>query len=648
MWKRFFIFFVAVSFIFAGCGPKKGRIKTVSLPFLDISSFHPAYWQSQHILAQGTIFEGLFGYEPDPKNLGGLKVVPVIAESWKISDDGKVWTIKLRKDKKWSNGDPVTAKDFEWSYKYYCDPELKDIPLWASPLGNLKNAWAVKAGGVPVDQLGVKALDDYTLQLTLADPDYNIHLGLAAGGVVPVHRKSVESNPQDWWKPEKLVCNGPYIVKEWTQGKDCVLVKNTNYVGYCGNVEKIVLKFMVAGLELGIQSFQSKELDFAWINNVGQYNYVLSKPELKAAFHEDISDLMFAGYEIARCLDPALDDIRLREAFAISIDRETLVNKIMGNRAVPGYKIWDDSSPIGKKLKPIKFDVNRAKKLLAEAGYPDGKGLPQLKFYITGASDPVAEYIVNEWKKNINVDVKIENLESGLYWMSVWTTTPKLSAGFMRFGGPMNRFSTGDLTKNASHVLWNFDFPAEFRKLRYEMDFEQRNAIRTSEKGKNRSDWDELLIKSKKLWEERKKIIASEPHRLWKEEMSRKPTFEEQFETIWQNWQNAKNDRDRQMWWRTGAELVLSEEYSQLEYKARSPHHKEMYRANLELMRMPWEKAVANAHKVIQMFQDTYYMVPLYFDKIQYLQNPKLSGVVLYKFSWGPQIFNFKYLNLAD
>jgi peptide/nickel transport system substrate-binding protein len=84
--------------------------RVVSLPYWDTPGLIPYYWQAQHILAQGTIFEGLFGYAPDPKNIGGVKVVPVIAESFKVSKDYKVWTFKLRKDKKWSNGDPIKQK----------------------------------------------------------------------------------------------------------------------------------------------------------------------------------------------------------------------------------------------------------------------------------------------------------------------------------------------------------------------------------------------------------------------------------------------------------------------------------------------------------------------------------------------------------
>jgi peptide/nickel transport system substrate-binding protein len=232
--------------------------------------------------------------------------------------------------------------------------------------------------------------------------------------------------------------------------------------------------------------------------------------------------------------------------------------------------------------------------------------------------------------------------------MSVWTATPKLSAGFMRFGGPMNRFGTGDLCKNANHVLFHFDYPGAFRQTRYDLDFVERNKIRTSEKGKLRADWDELIAKRTTLVAGRKKIAAGEPNANWRREMTREPSFDAQFEAVWQNWQKAANDKDRQMWWRTAAELVLSESFSQMEYAARSPNNKAMNRLSLDLMQMPWEKAIGQAYKSIQMFQDTYYMVPLYEDKIQYLQNPKLTGVGIYKFAWGPMVFNFKYMNLAD
>src|SRR5581483_10029952 len=143
----------------AGCSMHGKQAGEVWLPFATFNNLNPAYWQAQHLIAQGTLYEGLFGYAPDPTGggLGGQKIVPAIASSWSMSGGGSRWTFHLRRDKKWSNGDPVTARDFVRSYRFYAspDPAMKDVPYWAGPIQFLKNAWAIKSGAKKLEELGV-------------------------------------------------------------------------------------------------------------------------------------------------------------------------------------------------------------------------------------------------------------------------------------------------------------------------------------------------------------------------------------------------------------------------------------------------------------------------------------------------------------
>ena len=649
--QRILAILMICSLIIVGCSTKKKEERTVQLPFPDILGFNPVYWQSQSMLAQGTIFEGLFGYAPDSEGLGGLKVVPEICQSYEVSADGKTWIFKLRKDKKWSNSDPLTANDFVWSYRYYASTKIPDIPYWASPVQFLLNAWPIKSGAEPEEKLGIQAIDDYTLKMELTDPNFNLDCWLAIGGAVPVHRKSIEEHPDDWWKPEYLVSNGPYIVKKWTQGTSAELVKNPYYVGECGNVDRIILKFIAQWMQMGLQSFQAKELDLVFLQNVGEFKYVTSSPKMKQYFHETISDLAFQGYQISRGFSPVLDNKKLRMAFTMAIDRETLVEKVLGRRAIPAYKIWDDSTIIGRKMKEIPYDPPKARELLAEAGYPDGKGLPQLRFYIGAPNNAVAEYVVDQWKKNLGVDVLVENIEQGLYWSKyVWGDGfPEIQAGFALFGGPMNSFNSGALTKNICHTMWYFDYPAEIRRLKWDLYNNERNSrIRTIKKGNVQADWDELFEKRNTLLNIKKKILSSEPSELWRTEMTKPPTFDEQFDKIYSEYKELKKDDEKIQAWREAAQVLIDEEIFQLQYNNMSDAQKAIRRNHIKMTRMPFEEAVQNAHIVLQPLQDEFYMVPLYLDKIQYIKNPRLSGEQIYKFSFGPQVFNFKYLNLSD
>lgn len=645
-----FLIFIIFSLII-GCSAKKDEGKTVYLPFPDILSFNPVYWQSQHMLAQGTIFEGLFAYAPDPEGLGGLKVVPEICESYEMSEDGKTWTFKLRKDKRWSNGEPVTANDFVWSFRYYASTKIPDIPYWASPVQYLLNAWSIKSGAEPEENLGIQALDDYTLKMELIDPNFNLDCWLAIAGGVPVYRKSVEAYPDDWWKPEHLVSNGPYIIKKWTQGTSAELVRNPYYVGQCGNVDRIILKFLAQWMQMGLQSFRAEELDLVFLANVGEFKYVTSSPKLKPYFHETISDLTFQGYQISRGFSPILNDKKLRMAFSMAIDRETLVKKVLGGRAIPAYKIWDDSTVIGRKLKEIPFDPQRARELLAEAGYPEGKGLPQLRFYIGAPNNAVAEYVVDQWKKNLGLEVLVENIEQGLYWSKyVWGDGfPEIQGGFALFFGPMNSFSSGALIKNIDHTIWYFDYPSEVRRKKWDLYNNERNSrIRTMKKGNVQADWDELIKKKDTLLGIRNKILALEPSQIWRTEMTKPPTFDQQFDIIYSGYQQLTKDDEKIVVWRGAAQVLIDEEIAQLQYDNMSENLKAIRREHFKMARMPFEEAIDFAAAVVQPLQDECYMVPLYLDKIQYVKNPKLSGEQIYKFSWGPQAFNFKYLNLSD
>ncbi|MGE5548949.1 MAG: peptide ABC transporter substrate-binding protein [Bacteroidota bacterium] len=623
----------------------------VQLPYFDnIPSFVPYYWQSQHILAQGTIFEGLFGYAPDPKGLGQVKIVPVIADKWTVSPDGKVWTITLRKDKKWSNGDPVTARDFEWTFKYMCDPSIPDVPLWAGPLQHIYNGWTCKAGGAPMDELGVKALDDYTIRFTLANSRFDFNCWLVVAGAMPLHRKTIEKWGNDWWKPGHFVGNGPYVPQSWVDRKEAVLVKNKHYVGTCGNVDKIVLKqFAASGGTTQIQAYQAGDIDGAWIQTVADYRFATTNATLKKVYHETPNDLFWAGYQISRGFDPVMDNLKLRQAFAMAIDRETLCKTVLNGRATPANMYWTKADAIGSKMKGIPFNVTQARKLLAEAGYPNGKGLPQLTFYVKSSPPmPEVEFIVDQWRKNLGVNVQIENLEAGVYdqqyvWAN-WTSTAK--AGFTRITAPMNSIETGALDKNSVHTILFYDYPAKIRKQLYEMD-QERTGFLTKEGGTTAAEWEPLLSRRDKTAADLKAIAAKEPSKYWVEELcTRKPVFVDQFDEIYANWKAAKTDKEKTEQWRLANRLLLDTERKVIEYNALGEASKKANRIRYEMVNSPFEKAMQLASQEMQLIQDTYWMVPLFMDKAQYVLRPNITGLMVYKFSWGPAFFNFKYMNV--
>ena len=167
------------------------------------------------------LFEGLVTLDAESNT------IPGVAESWEISEDGKVYTFKLRQDAKWSNGDIVTANDFEYAFKRLMNPET--AAGYASVLYAIKNSEAVNGGTQPLDDLGVKALDDFTFEITLENPTpYFLELLTHKTGL-PVHKASVEQLGNDYSKPGNMISNGAYTLESFSPNDKIVLKKNPNF-----------------------------------------------------------------------------------------------------------------------------------------------------------------------------------------------------------------------------------------------------------------------------------------------------------------------------------------------------------------------------------------------------------------------------------
>jgi peptide/nickel transport system substrate-binding protein len=624
--------------LFLSCAPVSTS-RSVNLPFPQIEGFHPAEWKVQQILSQGTLFEGLFGYAPEPMSLGGMKVVPLLAESWKNSPDGRVWTFRLRKGRKWSNGDPVTAYDFEWSFRYYCQRNTPEVPLWASALGSFSNAWNVRNGTASPGELGVRALNETSLRIVLDQPDYNLPLGLAAAATVPVHRTSIEQYPDSWWTPERLICNGPFVVQSFTQGRSCVLVRNRYWRGSRGNVESVCLRFEPDELS----AYRQGRLDAAWFG--ANIRNPASFPR-GSIVQSQTFDLSFRGYALTRSHSSALDDRRVRQAFAISVDRNALVAAVRPGQAVPAGSVWPKKTTIGRKIKSQAYQPEKARQLLVMAGYPEGRGIPPLKWFVPLEGDPTAEFIVKEWEKNIGIKVEIVRLAPAEFDEIAWNDSPNTPPGFFSFTGGMNYFSPGSLAKTMETTIQFYGYPAEIRQELWNYNTVLRRQIRSSTRGGILSDWDELIAQRDES-SRQAEAAAAEAKKSWKKLLPTPVLIRSRFDRLFHNWESAATPGEKKAIWRTAAESLLDEQRDLFEYEQKSPHHKAMQKAFLDLQDMSWDLALRSAHKSLQMFQDECYIVPLYHDKLRFVHRANLRGLMVYKLAGGPAFFNYKLLNIV-
>lgn len=349
------------------------------------------------------------------------KAIPGQAEKWDISDDKLTYTFHLKKDLKWSNGDPVKASDFEYAWKRVLNPETASI--YSFQLLYLKGAEEYNTGKGTADQVGVKATDDNTLVVTLAAPcPYFLDL-TASPTYMPVDQKIVESN-QDWAKDAKtLVSNGPFKFTDYKIKDEIVLEKNENYEAKDDvKLNKITMKMVT-------------EPTSAWASyKAGQFDMVFAVPssEIQQAVKDKTATTfpnLATGYvdinvsEKAKEVDPnaakVLSNVKFRQALANAIDRPTIVEKVLKTGQVPAFSFVpngitgaDGKDFAGKKYFEEKGDIEKAKQLLAEAGYPDGQGLPPLVVLYNpeNGNGELYQAIQDMWKK-IGVNVELQTQE---------------------------------------------------------------------------------------------------------------------------------------------------------------------------------------------------------------------------------------------
>ena len=354
-----------------------------------------------------SLFEGLVNLD-----LRTLEPIPGVAETWELSPDGRVYTFRLRGDARWSNGDPVTAGDFVYAWRRILTPGL--AAEYAYLLYPIVNAEAYNTGTLSgFDAVGVKALDDRTLTVTLRAPtpyflSMQIHFPW-----YPIHQKTIETHgaidtrDTPWTRPGNLVGNGPYALAAWTPNDTISVVRNPNYWD-AGRVKIDEVRFhAVSSAIVEERMFRAGELDLT-------YTAPLTKI---AAYRENEPELIridpylateFIRFNITRA---PFDDIRVRRAFSLAIDRQRLVDHVLkgGQRPASAFTPPDTAGYTGPD--GPRYDPEQARALLAEAGYPEGKGFPTVEFlYDTGDNQRIySETLQSMWKTELGIEVSLVN-----------------------------------------------------------------------------------------------------------------------------------------------------------------------------------------------------------------------------------------------
>ena len=424
-----------------------------------------------------TIFEPLLIINENNEVVGGQ------AESWEASEDGLTWTFTMRDGLKWSDGTDLTAKDFEYSFKRMANPDTA-APYAETCLGMIDGFEAAQAGDT--DALNVKASDDgKTLTIVLSYPCSYFDKMAAFASMSPVQQATVEANGDSWCtSADTFVSNGPYMITEWTPSERIVLTKNPNYVGGWDSskiVSDTITLLLLEDSSAAFAAYNSGEA--VLIKDVPTDEIPsLTKAEDGGDFYVDT---ILGTYYISLNLQhDAFKDAKVRKALALAIDRDYVANTIMqgtytaaSNLVGPGIVdengYFYDNANGGSPYIAADYEANlaEAKKLLEEAGYPNGEGYPTIEYSTndSGYHVPLAEYLQQAWG-DLGITLTINKME----WSSF---TPARRAGeydvarngwVMDYNDPSNMielFTTTNGNNDGKYSNPDFDAAVEASKV---------------------------------------------------------------------------------------------------------------------------------------------------------------------------------------
>ena len=424
MLPRFFLIILALALAGIGC---KKRVTPVELgdqeQILFLANTTEPNELDPHIVTGvvehkilKALFEGLV--TPNPKT---LEPEPGVADRWEISADGLTYTFYFCEDARWSNGDRVTAHDFHFSFQRMLSPNL--AAEYAYMLFPLKNAEAYNRGTIDdFAQVGVRVVDNEILKLELESPiPYFLSL-LQHFAWFPVHPPSIlkygamDERGTYWTRDAELVTNGPFKLKKWKLWDAITVEKNPHY----WDAEQVRLHQIQF---LPIDNINTEERAF----RAGQIHITTAIPKSKIQLYQKqksaylrIDPYLSTYYYLINVTDETLADMRVRRALSLSLNRRSIVETILrGGEAValhftpPGIAGYTPD-PLGRE------DPNEARRLLAEAGYPDGEGFPVLELlYNTSENHKlIAEAVQQMWRKHLNIEVRLLNQDWKVYLAS--------------------------------------------------------------------------------------------------------------------------------------------------------------------------------------------------------------------------------------
>lgn len=364
------------------------------------------------------IYQGLTNLDPET-----AEIIPDLAESWDISDDARTYTFHLRRGVMFHDVDGVeyenremTAQDVEWSFLRYLseDTTVSEHPEYLSAIEGAEEYLAGEAESVT----GLEVVDDYTLRMTLSEPSHRFLANLINAYVVP--QEALEAFGDLGSRP---VGTGPFVFDHWSRDDELVLRANPDY--WEEGLPKIdgVRYVNVPEASTGLLQYRENELDILLDIPTAQLSQV--KTELADQFHESPGlNVRYWGFKMTQ--PPFGDNKALRQAFNHAVDRELIWNVLMEGERRPGTAgVLPPEMPAGD-IEGYEYDPERAKELLAEAGYPNGEGLEPITLYYFGSASDAPQLAFQDMLSQIGVEIRLQKEDNSTYWSHIGEDEVKL------------------------------------------------------------------------------------------------------------------------------------------------------------------------------------------------------------------------------
>jgi len=405
---------------------------------------------------------------------------PYLATEWSVSADGLVWTFKMRKDVSWIRWDPATQKaekkrnvvagDIVYAVRRVANPETASDYAYVDYI--IKNVQAVNTGeSTDLESIGVRAVDDYTVEFTLTQPAgyFPAIAGMWTNTAVP--REVIEQYGDKWLEPGNIWTFGPAVLDVWEHESKVVFKKNPTWFDAKNVSIQTYNIALVNDDATAMAMYENGELDV-------QAPPLADMDRIKA--DATLSKELYIGpgtctyYYGFNTTKPPLDNAKVRQALSYGIDRQKLIDTVLkgGQKpatsfACPGVFGTPAEDP---KFPAIKFDAAKGKALLAEAGYPNGQGMPEitLMFNTSSGHQKIAEFVQQSWKENLGIDVKLANQEWAVYLKTVNTDAPQVYRMGWCLDYPdennwvLENFHT---TKSLNNPKWSGPNAVEFDRL---------------------------------------------------------------------------------------------------------------------------------------------------------------------------------------